>query len=381
MSATKDKKTGKWICQFRYKDSSGQSRKKFRRGFATKKDALSWEREFLLVSRRDPMMPFSSFTEIYLQDMAHRLRASTVQGKRYIIREKILPYFGNLPISRIRPCDVRSWEAALLRDAKANGAPYSPTYLKTIYNQLNAIFNYAVKYYELRENPCRKAGSIGSCQAGEMQFWTLDEFRQFLCALPAGTPTTLAFQVLYFTGMRVGELLALTRADFDPAARTIRINKSCQRSRKGDVVTPPKTARSIRTVSVPIFLAELLKRYTAALPPGDDVLLFPFHKYALTKLLEHTCSQLSLKRIRLHDLRHSHASLLIELGFPPLLIAERLGHEKVETTMNVYSHLYPGKQQEVAERLEILLSPQKLDQAERPFPHSPKNGCKTEATE
>ena len=354
MSASKDKKTGKWICQFRYKDSAGQCHKKFRRGFATKKDALTWEREFLLVTRRDPMMLFSSFTEIYLQDMSHRLRASTVRGKRYIIKEKILPRFGNLPISRIRPCDVRSWEAALLQEVRPGGRPYSPTYLKTIYNQLNAIFNYAVKYYELRENPCRKAGSIGSGQAGEMQFWTLAEYRRFLQALSPDAPTTCAFQTLYFTGMRIGELLALTRADLDPAARTIRINKSCQRSRKGDIVTPPKTARSNRSVSIPSFLAELLSRYTDTLTSGDATLLFPFHKYMLTKELERTCTKLGLKRIRLHDLRHSHASLLIELGFTPLLIAERLGHEKVETTMNVYSHLYPGKQQEVAERLELL---------------------------
>ncbi len=354
MSASKDKKTGKWICQFRYKDSSGRSRKKFRRGFATKKDALSWEREFLLVARRDPTMLFSSFTEIYLQDMSHRLRASTVRGKRYVIREKILPRFGSIPINQIRPCDVRSWEAALLQEGRANGRPYSPTYLKTIYNQLNAIFNYAVKYYELRENPCRKAGSIGSGQAGEMQFWTLAEYRQFLQALPPDEPTTIGFQTLYFTGMRVGELLALTRADLDTGARAIRINKSCQRSRKGDVITPPKTARGNRTVSIPSFLSELLSHYADTLPPGDDTLLFPFHKYALARELEDVCARLGLKRIRLHDLRHSHASLLIELGFTPLLIAERLGHEKVETTMNVYSHLYPGKQQEVAERLELL---------------------------
>ena len=354
MSANKDKKTGKWICQFHYKDSAGQRRKKFRRGFATKRDALAWEREFLLVTRRDPMMLFSSFTEIYLQDMSHRLRASTVRGKRYIIQEKLLPRFGNFPISRIRPCDIRSWEASLLQEGKANGKPYSPTYLKTIYNQLNAIFNYAVKYYELRENPCRKAGSIGSGQAGEMQFWTLEEFRRFIRALPPDAPTTLAFQTLYFTGMRVGELLALTRSDLDCTARTIRISKSCQRSRKGDIVTPPKTARGNRSVSIPAFLADLLNHYADTLPSGGDILLFPFHKYILTKTLNDSCTRLGLKRIRLHDLRHSHASLLIELGCTPLLIAERLGHEKVETTINVYSHLYPGKQQEVADRLENL---------------------------
>lgn len=354
MSASKDKHTGKWICQFHYKDSSGQNRKKFKRGFATKKAALTWEREFLLVTKRDPMMSFSSFAEIYLQDMEHRLRASTVRGKRYVIQEKILPWFGHLSMGEIRPCDVRHWETELLQCQKSNGAAYSPTYLKTIYNQLNAIFNYAVTYYELRENPCRKAGSIGSCHAREMQFWTLAEFRLFASELPPGTAVAAAFQTLYFTGMRIGELLALTCADIDFSSRTISISKSCQRSRKGDVVTPPKTARGNRVISIPTFLADVLRRYVSALPSEPETLLFPFHKYVLTKELERICRKLDLKRIRLHDLRHSHASLLIELGFTPLLIAERLGHEKIETTMNVYSHLYPGKQQEVAEKLDKM---------------------------
>lgn len=354
MSASKDKHTGKWICQFHYKDSAGQNRKKFKRGFATRRDALAWEREFLLIARRDPMMSFASFTELYLQDMERRLRASTVRGKRYVITQKILPYFGRLSMGEIRPSDVRCWESSLLLEHKKNGLPYSPTYLKTIYNQLNAIFNYAVTYYDLQENPCRKAGSIGSCHAREMQFWTFAEYQRFSAALTPGTALFAAFQTLYFTGMRIGELLALTRADVDVQEGFITISKSCQRSRRGDVITPPKTAKGNRTVSIPSFLSATLASYAGTLSPAPDTLLFPFHKYALTKELERVCAQTGLKRIRLHDLRHSHASLLIELGFTPLLIAERLGHEKVETTMNIYSHLYPGKQQEVAEKLDRM---------------------------
>ena len=82
---------------------------------------------------------------------------------------------------------------------------YSQTYLKTVNNQLSAIFNYAVKYYDLRDNPCRKAGSIGKSYAGEKQFWTKQEFKQFLVAVEGKPEARMAFLLLYWTGMRIGD--------------------------------------------------------------------------------------------------------------------------------------------------------------------------------
>lgn len=220
-------------------------------------------------------------------------------------------------------------------------------------NQLCAIFNYAVKYYGLKENPCHKAGSIGRKNAKEMQFWTKDEYIRFAAAIEDKPQMHSAFQVLYWCGIREGELLALTKDDIDFEGNTITINKSYQRIGKKDIITEPKTPKSNRIIALPNFLCEELKEYISHI--YDNGRIFPLTKHALYREMIRGSSQSGVKKIRVHDLRHSHASLLIELGFSPLLIAERLGHENIETTLNTYSHLYPHKQGELAQTLDSLL--------------------------
>ena len=123
-----------------------------------------------------------------------------------------------------------------------------------------------------------------------------------------------------------------------------------------DVISTPKTPRSNRIIAIPEGLKDCLKNCIAqcyALQPNDR--LFPYTKSYLTHEMERGCKCSGVKRIRIHDIRHSHVSLLVEMGFPPLLIAERLGHERVQTTMETYSHLYPNKQAEVANRLDGVM--------------------------
>lgn len=159
----------------------------------------------------------------------------------------------------------------------------------------------------------------------------------------------------YYTGMREGELLALTLADIDFEKSTITINKSYQRINREDVITTPKTPKSNRVVTMPNVLAECLKAYISQCYDLDEEnRIFPYTKYFLTHEMQRGCKKSGVKKIRIHDIRHSHASLLVEMGFSPLLIAERLGHERVQTTMETYSHLYPNKQVEVANRLDSL---------------------------
>lgn len=347
MPATKDA-NGTWTLQFYYKDWQGQNRKKKKRGFPTKREALEWEREFLNKQRANPDMLFSSLVELYLEDMGHRLRKSTMENKKYIIELKILPYFKTLPINEIKATHIRKWQNELMNDSN----DYSATYMKTINNQLVAVFNYAVKYYDLRENPCHKAGSIGKKHADEMQFWTKDEFFKFLPAVSNKPQSKAAFMVLYWTGIRIGELMALTQEDIDLDNKTLSISKSYQRINKEDLITDPKTPKSNRTIALPEFLCNELKDYTDKLydlKPDDRI--FNFTKFFLHHEMDRGCKKSGVKRIRLHDLRHSHASLLIELNFSPLLIAERLGHEKVETTLNTYSHLYPNKHSQISDKL------------------------------
>ena len=347
MKAEKDKKTGKWLIQYRYTDWQGKRRKSTKRGFATKREAEEWLRNFLITQKADFDMKFEDFWKMYCADMETRLREHTMITKKYIVELKILPYFGNKRVNDITAADIRQWQNELIKMG------YSPTYLKTINNQLSAIFNYAVRYYDLKSNPCAKAGSMGKSKAEEMDFWTGEEFREFIDSVMNKRLSYMAFMTLYWTGMRLGELLALNPKDVDLEKRTISITKSYQRLGKKDVITPPKTPKSKRVITIPEFLAADIKDYMDSLYDlQEDDRLFPITKYYLEHEMQRGIKESGVKRIRVHDLRHSHASMLIELGFSPLEIANRLGHEKVETTLNTYAHLYPNKQTKLAERLD-----------------------------
>lgn len=347
MKAEKDKKTGKWLIQYRYTDWQGKRRKSTKRGFATKREAEEWLRNFLITQKADFDMKFEDFWKMYYADMETRLREHTMRTKKYIVELKILPYFGNKRVNDITAADIRQWQNELIKMG------YSPTYLKTINNQLSAIFNYAVRYYDLKSNPCAKAGSMGKSKAEEMDFWTGEEFRRFIDSVMNKRLSYMAFMTLYWTGMRLGELLALNPKDVDLEKRTISITKSYQRLGKKDVITPPKTLKSKRVITIPEFLAADIKDYTDSIYDlQEDDRLFPITKYYLEHEMQRGIKESGVKRVRVHDLRHSHASMLIELGFSPLEIANRLGHEKVETTLNTYAHLYPNKQTKLAERLD-----------------------------
>lgn len=247
----------------------------------------------------------------------------------------------------IKPNDIREWQNDLIKQG------YAETYLKTINNQINAIFNFAVRYYELKSNPCTIAGSMGKSNADEMDFYTKDEFMQFIDHVMDKQISYMAFSVLYWTGMRIGEFLALNASDIDFEKNTISINKSYQRLNKRDVITEPKTPKSKRIVSIPKFLAVDLMDYIQSLyGVSGRERIFPVTKSYLTNEMKRGVKNSGVKKIRLHDLRHSHASLLVEMGFSELAIAERLGHERLGTTMNTYSHLFPHKQQQIANKLD-----------------------------
>ena len=322
MKAEKDKKTGKWLIQYRYTDWQGKRRKSTKRGFATKREAEEWLRNFFITQKADFDMKFEDFWKMYCADMETRLREHTMRTKKYIVELKILPYFGNKRVNDITAADIRQWQNELIKMG------YSPTYLKTINNQLSAIFNYAVRYYDLKSNPCAKAGSMGKSKAEEMDFWTGEEFRKFIDSVMNKRLSYMAFMTLYWTGMRLGELLALNPKDVDLEKRTISITKSYQRFGKKDVITPPKTPKSKRVITIPEFLAADIKDYMDSLYDlQEDDRMFPITKYYLEHEMQRGIKESGVKRIRVHDLRHSHASMLIELGFSPLEIANRLGHE------------------------------------------------------
>ena len=231
------------------------------------------------------------------------------------------------------------------------GNPYSATYLKTIHNQMSAIFNHAVRYYGLQVNPAQKAGSMGEKEAKEMLFWTKEEFLKFIDAMMDSPIHYYAFEMLYWCGLRVGELFALTPDDFNFEASTVTINKSYQRIGHDDVVTDPKTKKSNRVIQMPQFLCEEIQDYIKSLYGAEhDSRIFPLSKHSMKRAMEKGCEESGVKVIRVHDLRHSHVSLLIDMGFSALAIAERVGHESIDITYR-YAHLFPTRQSEMANKL------------------------------
>ena len=159
--------------------------------------------------------------------------------------------------------------------------------------------------------------------------------------------------MLYWCGIREGELLALTAADFDFEKETVRINKSYQRLHGEDVITTPKTKKSNRTIKMPKFLCEEMQEYIGMLYEiGEDERLFQITKSYLHHEMDRGAKVAGVKRIRIHDLRHSAISLLIEMGFSALAIAERVGHESIDITYR-YAHLFPTKQTEMADKLDV----------------------------
>ena len=351
MPVYKDKTKGTWYVMCRFTDWQGERKQKCKRGFSTKREAQEWERIFLQQTSADMDMTFAAFTELYEKDIKPRLKENTWLTKEHIIKTKILPYFGQKVISEITTRDVIAWQNELLAYRDEKKQPYSQTYLKTVHNQLSAIFNHAVRYYDLRSNPASKAGSIGEKDGGKISFWTQEEYKRFAEEMMDKPVSFYAFEMLYWCGIREGELLALTPSDFDFKAGTVTISKSYQRLHGQDVITSPKTKKSNRTIKMPVFLCAEMQDYMKMLyKPGRRDRLFPITKSYLYHEMERGTKAAGVKRIRIHDLRHSHISLLIDMGFSAVAIADRVGHESIEITYR-YAHLFPSKQTEMADKL------------------------------
>ena len=370
MPAYKDEKTGKWFAKFYYTNWQGIKKQKWKRGFATKKEALGFERDFLEKQSANPDMTFQNLYEIYIEDMAARLKQSTLLTKKTVLQTHILPFFGSKPINEIKASDVRRWQAKLMSSPNN----YSQTYLKKINTELNSIINYAKRFYDLNTNPCGKAGTIGKAKAEEMDYWTYDEYIAFREGVKDKPLSYICFEVLYWTGMREGELLALSPADIDLDNKIISINRTYQRIGGKDVFTSPKTRKSKRKIPIPDFLCQELSDYIQSRYMLDaDERLFPVTKSYLSHEMIRGCKNTGVKKIRIHDVRHSHASLLINQGCDALMLADRLGHEKVSTTLNTYSHLFPHKQQELVHSLESLQA------TDSPTPEPPSDNPLLEA--
>lgn len=349
MPAYKDEKTGSWYAKFYYEGFLGERKTKFKRGFETKKEALDYEREFLVMQQGSVSMKLESFVEVYFKDKEGRLKLRTVDTKRKLIEQKIIPYFAEKTLDEITPLDLMKWQNDLLNKG------FKPTYLRMIQNQMTALFNHAERFYGLKNNPCKKIDKMGKPNAKELNFWTKEEFDIFIDSFSEDEKVyKLIYELLFWLGCRIGEVMALTFSDIDYEKSTVTINKTLFRRGKEILITTPKTESSVREVTIPEFLVDEIKQYVESIyKPENDNRLFELTDRAVQKKIKSKANKCHLKPIRVHDLRHSHVAFLIEKGVQPLVIAQRVGHDSVNTTMNIYGHLYPNKQKQVADMLNM----------------------------
>ena len=307
MPAYKDKAKGTWYASFYFENWTGKKEKKMKRGFKTKREALEWERTFLQQQTADLDMTFESFVALYAADVKGRIKENTWGTKEHILYKKLVPYFGKRKMSEIGSKEVMAWQSEMLNYRDKNGKPYSPVYLKTLHNQLSAVFNHAVRHYKLKTNPAAQVGNMGKAKGREMLFWTKAEYLKFADAMMDKPLSYYAFEMLYWCGIREGELLALTPGDFDFEKQTVSISKSYQRIKGQDVVTDPKTAKSNRIIQMPAFLCEEMEDYIKSLyaaEPTDRI--FPVTKSYLHREMDRGAKAAGVKRIRIHDLRHPY---------------------------------------------------------------------------
>lgn len=340
----------KWIFQTRYKDLDGNIKKYKSRKYFTKKEALEAERTFLLELdkyRPDNDMTFKDLYTAFYKYQKDKVKDTTLQT--YLDRIRYMELLDNIKCKDFTIQHFESWRKKIL------DYPLSNRTRNHIYKFLKTIMNFGTKLYNLNFNQVYNKMTNFTNHSEikkEMLFWTYDEFCKFISVEDDLTYRTL-FKTLYFCGLRKGEARALNWNDIDFNNNEITINKGLSDNVNGKkyIITSPKTTSSNRVLPIPEELVNDLKalkeeqkKYTnyrdnwfifgCELPLGDD---------AIRKRKNKNCIKSGVKIIRLHDFRHSCASLLINNGADITLVAKYLGHSKVDETLNTYSHMYKNK--------------------------------------
>ena len=347
MGIYKDENNGTWFVKCYYTDYTGTRRQRKKRGFKLQRDAKEWERNFLTSLQYDRTTTFGSIAEDFIKEIEPRRRKTTVRTYTVALTH-ILPTFKDTAMAAITEKSIILWQNDLL------SKDLSDVYINKIDTIFRTVYKYGAKRCGITANPFEGIEKIGKARIKSLTFWTYDQYSTFIRMIEKPV-IHMAFQVLYFTGIRIGELFALTAGDIDMEEGVMHITKSLQRMNRQDIITPPKTEKGTRDITLPMFLIKELENYMHMIYDcNGETRLFNISKQSLYYPMKKYADLADVPRIRIHDLRHSHVALLIEKGVSPLAIAERLGHDSVTVTLGTYGHLYPNKQKEIANLLDTL---------------------------
>ncbi len=334
-----------YTVQFSYKDLNGVSKRKKRRGFRTLQDAKKY-----LVSMENQKyegklgIHRNLCTDVlikYLEELKYQTKISTYLKKKHIYDKYLLDQIKGLDIQDINNRFVLRYKEYL------RGLPIHNNHKNTIYSSVSSLMNFAVKYGFVNNNPFRYLNDFKRINR-EQKVWSIEDLKRFISNSENPAVNTMVW-VLFMTGMRKGEFRALTWNDIDFDNQLIKIYKTRSFiSGLGYETTAPKTSSSNREVLIDSFTLNVLKNYKEFVSSyygfdESNYILFingeELSNETIRRHFKKTIKKTILPNIRMHDLRHSHATLLFRTEISPLLISKRIGHKDVQTTMNIYTHV------------------------------------------
>ena len=332
--------TTTWSCRFRFINEEGKEVQKRLSGFKTKKECQDEYNKFIATAKKftklDNQVHELSFTQLY--DEYKEFQKGRIKESSYFnlctkCDLHILPYFSKYKVKDISPKIILDWQNTLNK--------YSYKHKSNIRTYLSSILSYAEKYYKIQNQIKYVDNYRKTDKPKEMLIWSPKEFSLFIDNVKDLKYKTF-YYALFYTGARKGELLATTWSDWNLEKKFLNIDKNLTTKtfNKGRAITLPKNNASIRKISLPDVLIEIVKNYKKIYFSGDSSqLVFPLSETNITRVKNIACKDAGVKVIRIHDFRHTHASFLISQGVSIVAVAKRLGHSNIEQTLNTYSHL------------------------------------------
>lgn len=358
----KETKTYYSVASLGFDKITGKRMQKKKRGFRTQKEAKDWHTQTMAKHAKKAItngiqLTFKMFLDNYYIPNYEKT-ASARTFRTFSSNLKRLVYFFDMKMVDIKPIHVGHWQTELLKEKLSNA------YVRALHRTLVSILNAALTLEIISDNPAKQVGNIAK-KRQEIDFWTVEEFQTFISSFALNKYKErlyyTAFTLFFMTGLRKSELQALTWQDIDFSDNSLMVNKSLYYKSKNDwIINPTKTKTGVRKIYLDKTTVKILSDWEKWQKVEDNDFVFsqkgsPMSSTSFQYMLKKHCMMVNVKPIRIHALRHSHASLLLALGMNDLELQNRLGHTNISTTLGTYSHLRPTAMKEVADKLDGVL--------------------------
>lgn len=355
---------------------TGRRRQKTVSGFRTKKEAEAACAELISQIKagqyREPAnMTLGQFLQDFMAGERQRIRETTWNNQMFLVKKHILPALGHLKLSELTPMTLQRFYQAKVEAGLAS------SYIKSMYAILSKALRTAEKWGMIPRNVAALV-TPPRVQKPEMNVWTPEQIRRFF-QTAEDRRFYIAYVLAIYTGMRRGEILGLKWSDIDFERCVIHVQRTLYKTKEKIIFQEPKTRGSKRSIVISSSVIAALRRHRAkqneirlklgpAYKDHDLVLASwtgsPVDPSDMNKDFRAAIRLAGVPAIRFHDLRHTHATLLLQLGEHPKVVAERLGHASVTITLDTYSHVLPSMQKRLADRLESALHDEGTPEAE-----------------